>query len=279
VAGRVSIGTAGWTIPRAVAEAFPGEGGHLARYSRRFNATEINSSFHRPHRPATYAGWAECVPKEFRFSLKVPRAITHERRLSDATDLFAGFLAELAPLEDKLGPLLVQLPPSLAFDAALADAFFGSGRERFSGAIACEPRHASWFTAPADDLLLRHKVARVAADPVLAEAADEPGGWRGLTYVRLHGSPRPYFFGLRAGRPRRARRQDRALREERRSGVVHLRQYRARRCRAERAFSPRRDIRLEGYSAGVVTGSSRAASGPGRLRRNSDFRPVCRRSM
>ncbi len=193
MAGRVSIGTAGWTIPRAVAEAFAGEGGHLARYSRRFNATEINSSFHRPHRPATYARWAACVPKEFRFSVKVPRAITHERRLSDATDLFAGFLAELAPLEDKLGPLLVQLPPSLAFDAALAEPFFGSGRERFSGAIACEPRHASWFTAPADDLLIRHKVARVAADPVLAAAADEPGGWRGLTYVRLHGSPRPYF--------------------------------------------------------------------------------------
>src|SRR6185436_11229797 len=97
------------------------EGGHLARYSRRFNASEINSSFHRPHRPVTYARWAACVPEDFRFSVKVPRAITHERRLSDAADLFAGFLAELAPLEDKLGPLLVQLPPSLAFDAALAE--------------------------------------------------------------------------------------------------------------------------------------------------------------
>jgi uncharacterized protein YecE (DUF72 family) len=172
---------------------FEGDGGHLARYARRFNAAEINSTFHRPHRPATFARWSEAVPADFRFSVKAPRAITHERRLVDAMDLFTAFLAELAPIGNKLGPLLVQLPPSLGFDPLVATAFFAGARQRFRGTIACEPRHESWFRPEADALLIRHEVARVAADPVRAEGADEPGGWRGLTYVRLHGSPRPYF--------------------------------------------------------------------------------------
>ena len=76
----IRIGTAGWTVPKAVAHAFPGEGGHLARYAGRLDAVEINSSFYRPHRPATYARWAECVPKDFRFAVKVPRLVTHELR-------------------------------------------------------------------------------------------------------------------------------------------------------------------------------------------------------
>lgn len=189
----IRIGTAGWTIPRAVAERFPGEGGHLVRYARRFDAAEINSSFHRPHRPATYARWAECVPSDFRFAVKAPRAITHERRLVDAMDLLDGFLFEIASLGGKLGPLLIQLPPSLAFDGAVAEGFFAGVRGRFPGALACEPRHASWFGREAEALLVAHEVARVAADPARAAGAGEPGGFADLIYVRLHGSPRTYF--------------------------------------------------------------------------------------
>jgi uncharacterized protein YecE (DUF72 family) len=189
----IRIGTAGWTIPRSVSDRLAGEGGHLARYARRLNAAEINSSFHRPHRPATYARWAECVPAAFRFSVKLPRAITHERRLVDCEEPFAAFLAEVAPLGGRLGPLLIQLPPSLAFDAEVADAFFSSVRERFAGPIACEPRHASWFDGQAEALLKAHEIARAAADPARADGADAPGGWPGLVYMRLHGSPRIYF--------------------------------------------------------------------------------------
>ena len=89
----IRIGTAGWTVPKAVAEKFPGEGGHLARYAGRFDAVEINSSFYRPHRPATYARWAASVPHGFRFAMKIPREITHTRRLADAMDPLDRFLS------------------------------------------------------------------------------------------------------------------------------------------------------------------------------------------
>jgi uncharacterized protein YecE (DUF72 family) len=189
----IRIGTAGWTIPQAVSKRFPGEGGQLARYARLFNAAEINTSFYRSHRPATYARWAECVPTDFRFSVKVPRTITHERRLVETNDLFENFLAEAAELGEKLGPLLIQLPPSLAFDPAVAETFFSVVRERFAGLIAFEPRHASWFEPQTEALLRAHEIARVAADPVWAEGGGEPDGWLGLVYMRLHGSPRVYF--------------------------------------------------------------------------------------
>ena len=135
----------GWSIPREHADRFPEEGTHLARYAGRFPAVEINSSFYKPHRPATYARWAASVPADFRFSVKVPKLATHERRLVDADDVLDGFLAEATQLGDKLGPLLVQLPPSLTFSAGVAERFFALLRGRFDGAVALEPRHPSWF--------------------------------------------------------------------------------------------------------------------------------------
>lgn len=187
------IGTAGWTVPKAVADRFAPDGPHLRRYAARLNAVEINSSFYKPHRPQTYRRWAETTPADFRFSVKAPKAITHERRLADPDGPLAAFLDQVACLGDRLGPILVQLPPSLGFDPKLADAFFNSLRRRFSGGVACEPRHATWFAADAEALLSAHRIARVAADPPPAAAAATPGGWWGLTYLRLHGSPRVYY--------------------------------------------------------------------------------------
>lgn len=192
VSGGIRIGTAGWSIPKAEAEAFPGSGSHLERYARRFNAAEINSSFHRPHRPGTYARWAASVPDDFRFAVKLPKALTHERRLVDCGAPIDAFASEIAALGGKRGPLLVQLPPSLAFDEAVATPFLTLLQVAIAGPIVCEPRHASWFAAQADALLTERRIARVAADPAPVPAAAEPGGWRGLTYVRLHGSPRIY---------------------------------------------------------------------------------------
>ncbi|MGZ8471823.1 MAG: DUF72 domain-containing protein [Gemmatirosa sp.] len=187
------IGTAGWSLPKAEQHAFPGEGTHLERYAARFPAVEINSSFYRPHRPATYARWAASVPADFRFAVKVPRTITHERRLRDVDDLLDAFLGEARGLGASLGCLLVQLPPSLRHDAPVADAFLAALRARFDGAVALEPRHPSWFTPEAERPLLAHGVARVAADPARVPAAAETAGDPRLAYVRLHGSPRIYY--------------------------------------------------------------------------------------
>jgi uncharacterized protein YecE (DUF72 family) len=140
-----------------------------------------------------YERWAASVPENFRFAVKVPKAITHERRLADVDDLLDRFLSEAVGLWSKLGPLLVQLPPSLRFQGGIADRFLSELRSRVPGNIVCEPRHASWFTSEVKALLDQLRIARVAADPAPVAGGDEPGGWRRLSYYRLHGSPRIYY--------------------------------------------------------------------------------------
>jgi uncharacterized protein YecE (DUF72 family) len=191
--GRVYVGCAGWSIPRKQADRFPEKGSHLERYAEICSGVEINSSFYRSHKPETYARWSASVPEGFRFAVKVPREITHKRRLVDVDEPLERFLSEVGHLGEKLGPLLIQLPPSLVFDAGIAAAFFAGLRQGYSGQIACEPRHQSWFEPEADRLLAEFQVARVAADPALAPEATRPSGWNGLVYYRLHGSPRVYF--------------------------------------------------------------------------------------
>jgi uncharacterized protein YecE (DUF72 family) len=190
--GTLRIGCAGWNIPSSQAELFPTEGSHLERYATRLSAVEINSSFYRSHRPASYARWAATAPEGFRFSVKVPKQVTHERRLVDAGELIEQFAQETVCLGEKLGPWLIQLPPSLAFDERTAAAFFATVRRNHAGLAVCEPRHPSWFAAEAEQLLVDFRIARAAADPAVTPAAALPGGWPGLTYYRLHGSPRIY---------------------------------------------------------------------------------------
>lgn len=194
------MGTAGWTLPRDVRARFDGEGTQLERYARRFSCVEINSSFYRPHRAATYERWSRSVPDDFRFALKVPKAITHACRFVDVAEPLARFLEESAALGSKRDVVLVQLPPSFAYDAALAESFFTLLRTRYAGRVACEPRHASWFEPVAEALLDAFRIARVAADPPPVEAATRPGGSPELRYWRLHGSPRTYYSAYDAAR-------------------------------------------------------------------------------
>lgn len=196
----VRIGCAGWGIPGVLADAFPGDGTHLQRYARRLRCVEINSSFYRPHQPRTYARWADSVPDDFRFSVKFPRTATHEARLRETRAIIDAFATQVAALGAKLGPVLVQLPPSLAFDAAVVDAFFAAMRERIRGPIVCEPRHATWFADHVDDVWERHEVGRVAADPARVPDAADAGGAGPVAYWRLHGSPRIYYDAYGAER-------------------------------------------------------------------------------
>ncbi|HEY4583631.1 MAG TPA: DUF72 domain-containing protein, partial [Lysobacter sp.] len=174
--GDLRIGCAGWGLPGAHALHFPGAGTHLERYARRFSAVEINSSFYRPHMPKTYAKWASQVPDGFLFAVKFPRAGTHDARLRDADAVIDRFAGEISALGDRLGPVLVQLPPSLAFDAPVADAFFAALRARVATPIVCEPRHPAWFAPELDAFWRRHGVGRVAADPARVPLAALPGG-------------------------------------------------------------------------------------------------------
>ncbi len=150
------VGTAGWAIPRRWSALAAAEGKGLLRYSRVLNAVEINSSFYRPHARDTYARWAAGVPENFRFSVKVPKAITHEAKLLDTGDALQQFLDQAGGLGPKLGVLLVQLPGRFEFDAGVVEAFFAKLRKMHTTPVA-------------------------------------PGGWGGIAYFRLHGSPRIYF--------------------------------------------------------------------------------------
>jgi uncharacterized protein YecE (DUF72 family) len=186
---RVLVGTAGWLIPHGCGAALPGSGSHLARYAHRFPVTELDSTFYRAYPAAIYERWAACVPDEFRFAVKVPREITHVRRLVNTRESLEAFLHEVSYLGAKLGPLLIQLPAALEFEAVATREFLAALRRQYAGPVACEPRDASWFTVDAAACFERFGIARVASDPAVLAAAEEPAGWTGLAYYRLHGSP------------------------------------------------------------------------------------------
>src|SRR5262249_40743719 len=148
------VGCAGWSIPKRYSGDFPRDGSHLQRYSARLNAVEINSSFYRSHLRETYARWADAVPRDFRFSVKLPRTITHDARLVACGKPLDRFLREAEALEGKLGCILIQLPPSFAFDRRVVGRFLNMLKRRYDGACVIEPRHASWFDGAADALLV-----------------------------------------------------------------------------------------------------------------------------
>lgn len=186
------VGCAGWSLSSKHAEAFPSDGSHLERYAQVFPAVEINSSFYRPHQPKTYARWAASVPDAFRFSVKMPRSITHERRLREADAVTQAFVDQVAALGDKLGCLLLQLPPSLALNEPEARRFFSMLRGLTSARVACEPRHGSWFTPVAAELMKEEGIACVQAHPLPIEGV-EPAGDPHTLYLRLHGAPDIYY--------------------------------------------------------------------------------------
>jgi uncharacterized protein YecE (DUF72 family) len=185
------IGCAGWSIGGAQRDYFPENGSQLERYAAILPAVEINSSFYRPHRPDTYRRWRDSVPDAFRFSVKVPRAITHGQRLQDTDALVSRFLQEAGELGSKLGCLLVQLPPGLTFNPHIAVPFFDDLTKRIDIPVVCEARHPSWFSPQAASALATLGIAQVIADPPVAEAPLSPGGLK-TVYVRLHGSPHMY---------------------------------------------------------------------------------------
>jgi uncharacterized protein YecE (DUF72 family) len=184
------IGTAGWSVPTSEEK----QGTHLCHYSRTLSCVEINSSFYRHHRATTWAKWAKETPPDFRFSIKAPKTVTHEERLRNTGSLLKAFFEQIEPMNEKMGPILFQLPPSLSFDLALAEDFFCLVRELYQGAVVLEPRHANWFTSSVNELLKRHAIARVAADPPKGDPIGaSPGGDTKLAYYRLHGWPRIYY--------------------------------------------------------------------------------------
>jgi uncharacterized protein YecE (DUF72 family) len=187
------IGTAGWSVPSQYLDRVPAGGSHLERYAGVFDAVEINSSFHRRHRRATWERWAHSVPDCFRFAVKIPRTITHDAALAGCRALLDRFADEANGLGDKLGVLLVQLPSKSPLQKRVAGNFFRALRARLEADVVVEPRHPSWFAPGVSDWLAERRIERVAADPARIEGSGIPGGWDKLVYYRWHGSPRMYY--------------------------------------------------------------------------------------
>jgi uncharacterized protein YecE (DUF72 family) len=166
------IGTASWSLPKGICDA-PASASRLERYASLFDCVEINSSFYRPHRRSTYERWAASTPANFSFSVKAPKRISHEQRLMGCGDALDEFGDEIEGLGQKLGVVLLQLPPSLAF-APAQEEFLAVFRRRFSVPLVCEPRHRSWFAAEASRLLDTYGISRAATDPAVVPAAAKP---------------------------------------------------------------------------------------------------------
>jgi uncharacterized protein YecE (DUF72 family) len=224
VAGRIRIGTSGWVYPPWRGEFYPRGLAHrreLEYLSGQVNSVEINGSFYSLQRPSSYQSWREQTPDDFVFAVKGGRFITHMKRLRDVDAPLANFFASgVLALGDKLGPVLWQLPPTLAFDAAALSAFFDLLPRSTSAAAELAQRHderlagRAWTVTDADRPLrhaleVRHPSFTDPAFPEVLRAhgiglviADAAAGWPYLeqvtadfAYVRLHGSTELYVSG------------------------------------------------------------------------------------
>ena len=187
------IGTAGWALPKALRVSQADDKSVLQQYAALFDAVEINSSFYRPHRRATYERWRDAVPRSFRFSVKVPKTITHELGLLRCRSETVSFMDTVRGLDDKLAVLLVQLPRSRTFEKSVAAAFFKALRRETAAHIVCEARSPSWFTKAATAMLEEYGIFRAFADPVPSGCEWTAPARPPFSYFRLHGSPRMYY--------------------------------------------------------------------------------------
>lgn len=199
---RLWVGTSGFHYRHWRGRVYPADlptDRWLAWYAERYATVELNAPFYRLPPAATFGRWAAIVPDGFRFAVKMSRYLTHSLRLRDPVEPVERLLDRCAPLGDRLGPLLLQLPPDMtAAPDRLAATLDAIPR---SVAVAVEPRHASWWHEEVRAVLATHHAALCWADrrgpisPTWATA-----GWRYLRYHEGTASPRP-CYGTDALRP------------------------------------------------------------------------------
>ncbi len=187
----IHVGTSGWSYDDWKGVFYPeGCSGTkmLPFYAQYFRTVELNASFYRLPKAATFEGWREKSPEGFIFAVKASKFITHTKRLFDVKEPWDAFIANASLLRDKLGPILFQLPPSLKADAAVLNDLFSILPKEFL--YVCEPRNESFFEAPVMDLFGRHGICLCVADsPRYPKSFVTTASF---VYVRLHGSTSLY---------------------------------------------------------------------------------------
>jgi len=181
------IGTSGWNYGDWQGRFYPPDlpsRQYLGWYAKHFRTVEVNYSFYHLPRPSTYENWAAQVPDEFVFAVKASRLITHIRRLEQAHEEWRRFLDNAAVLGGKLGPILLQFPPSFKANTDALGAFLSATPKPFE--LAFEFRHASWFGPEVLEMLRKHHAALVIADSErYPQAPAVPTA--SFTYLRFHG--------------------------------------------------------------------------------------------
>ncbi len=197
----VLVGTSGWQYRDWRGGMYPAgvaQRRWLEHYATQYLTVENNSSFYRLPAAETFAGWRERTPPDFVMAVKASRYLTHVRRLRDPAEPVARFLAAAGGLGVKLGPVVLQLPPSLTAEPALLDACLRCFRTAPGGRplrVAVEPRHESWWTEEVRQILTAHDAALCWADRLGRPVTPL---WRtaGWGYLRLHegaGDPWPSY--------------------------------------------------------------------------------------
>ena len=191
---KIHIGTSGWSNS-SWKDFYPAKmktAEMLTYYSQRFDCTEINSTFYNTPRETTVQSWIDSVPKDFMFCPKVSKFLTHIKRLKEPETSMNKFMVAIAPLQGMLGPILLQLPPSLKFDPIQITSFYDHLRQQYSEfTFALEARHVSWYEPDSLKLMEEYGIANVIS---------ESGGRFPLSqaitahdiYIRFHG-PKPLY--------------------------------------------------------------------------------------
>ena len=162
---KLRVGCSGWGYDDWLGGFYPPntpKSDYLKLYSRVFDVVEVDSSFYRNPGPAVTKDWFKATPSGFRFAMKMPRRITHEKKLKDVAENLGWFYASAKELREKCGPLVAQLPPSIKFDAdwkVMQDFLRALDGEHYAHAI--EFRHKSWFREDVYKLLRDRNVAMV----------------------------------------------------------------------------------------------------------------------
>lgn len=197
MAPNIHIGTSGWSYRDWIGRFYPPgtkAGEMLPLYARRFGTVEVNATFYRRPRADMVARWHDVTPAGFVFAVKASRQITHVRRLANAEEALGDFLAGVAPLGDKLGPVLFQLPPSLGPDLPRLSAFLSTLPAELRPVI--EFRDPAWHTEDTLSLMARHGAALCVHDyPGMAPMARATAP---QAYLRFHG-PGPGRYAGRYG--------------------------------------------------------------------------------
>ena len=163
----ILIGTSGYNYPEWKGSFYPADlpaAKMLPYYAGRFSTVEINYTFYRMPTPKLVAGWCAQVPENFRFTLKAPRRITHDKRLrpADVADSLRAFVTAAAELGPRMGALLFQLPPNFKKDLGLLTEFLTLLPPKANAAF--EFRNDSWLSEDVYECLRGRQVALCIAD-------------------------------------------------------------------------------------------------------------------